>query len=157
MKYSWFRHSVVGLLLVAMTSFAECYATDEAIKSDRKQIEGTWRAVALQVNGNTTSEEDAKKLTVVNGSDGTWSLYSQDKLITKGTSIFDPTKNPKTIDFTPTEGEAKGKQSLGIYELGATTRKLCFAPSGKQRPMEFSAPPGSEHVLVVFERVESKP
>ena len=45
---------------------------DEAIKKDRKQIEGTWRVVALEVNGNKAMAEDAKNFTVVNGADGTW-------------------------------------------------------------------------------------
>ena len=35
-------------------------------------------------------EEDAKKLTVVNGSDGTWNLRSEGKEISKGTSTIDP-------------------------------------------------------------------
>ena len=37
-------------------------AKDEAIKKDRKQIEGTWRVIALEVNGNKAMEEDAKKI-----------------------------------------------------------------------------------------------
>ena len=101
-------------------------------------------------------EEDAKKLTVVNGLDGTWSLRSEDKEICKGTSTFDPTKKPKTIDFTITEGAGKGDQFLGIYELDENTRKLCFAPSGKERPTEFSSTPGYEHVLVTFVREKAK-
>jgi len=38
---------------------------DEAIKKDRKQIEGTWRVAVLEVDGNKAMEEDAKKITVV--------------------------------------------------------------------------------------------
>jgi uncharacterized protein (TIGR03067 family) len=112
--------------------------------------------VALEVNGTKSMEEDAKKLTVVNGSDGTWTLCSEDKEISKRTSTIDPTKKPKTIDFTVTEGEGKGNQHLGIYELGKITRKLCFAPPGKERPTEFSSTPGSEDILVTFEREKAK-
>jgi uncharacterized protein (TIGR03067 family) len=131
-------------------------AKDEAIKKDRKQIEGTWRLVALEVDGNKAKEEDAKKLTVVNGSDGTWSLRSEDKEISKGTSTIDPTSKPKTIDFIPTEGQGKGNQYAGIYESGEKTRKLCFAPVGKDRPTEFSSMPGSHYILVVFEREKAE-
>lgn len=129
---------------------------ESAIKKDRKQIEGTWRVVALDVNGNKAMEEDAKKLTVVNGSDGTWTLFSEGNEIMKGTSTIDPTKKPRTLDFTPTEGEAKGNLFLGIYELGETTRKMCFAPSGKGRPTEFSSTPGSEMILLTFQREMAK-
>lgn len=148
---------VLGILLTAITAIATADdAKDEAIKKDRKQIEGTWRVVALEVNGNKAMEEDAKKLTVVNGADGTWSLRSEDGEISKGTSTFDPEKKPKTIDFTPTEGAGKGNQYLGIYEIGEKTRKLCFAPPGRERPTEFSSAPGSEHILVTFEREKGK-
>lgn len=145
---------VVGLLnpVPPTKEAGQAKPREEAIKQDRKRIAGTWRVVALEVNGNKAMEEDARKLTVVNGSDGTWTLFSEGKEISKGTSTFDPTKKPKAIDFTPTKGEGKGKQYLGIYELGERTRKLCFAPPGKDRPAEFSSTPGSEYVLVTFER-----
>lgn len=149
--------SVIGFSLVITASFAGAEdAKDEAIKKDRKQIEGTWRAVALEVDGNKASDEDAKKITVVNGPDGTWTLFSEGKEVGKGTNSFDPTKKPKTIDFTPTEGEGKGNLYLGIYELSENTRKLCFAPPGKNRPAEFISMPGSEHILVTFEREKAK-
>ena len=157
MKSAFFGFLVGSFLVTAIGAVATAGDTkDEAIKKDRKQYEGTWRVVALEVNGNKAKDEDAKKFTVVNGSDGTWSLRSEDKEISKGTSTIDPTKKPKTIDFTPTEGEGKGNEYLGIYELGEKTRKLCFAPPGKERPTEFSSTPGSEHILVTFEREKAK-
>jgi uncharacterized protein (TIGR03067 family) len=146
-----------GVLLTATGAIASAdEAKDEAIKKDHKLIEGTWRIVALEINGEKSDEEDAMKLTVVNGSDGTWSVRSEGNEISKGTSTIDPTKKPKTIDLTPTEGGGKDKAHLGIYELGEKTRKLCFAPPGKDRPTKFSSTPGSEHILVTFEREKAK-
>ncbi len=145
-----------GAMLTAATMATADDAKDEAVKKDRKRIEGTWRVVALEVNGNKATAVDAKKLTVVNAADGTWSLRSEGNEISKGTSTIDPTKTPKTLDFTPTEGEGKGNQYLGIYELGEKTRKMCFAPPGKERPTGFTSTPGSEHVLVTFEREPAK-
>jgi len=157
MRSSFTRFWFLGALLMVIAAIA-CAddAKDEAIKKDRQQIEGTWRIVALEINGNKSNDEDAKKLTVVNGPDGTWSLLSEGKEISKGTNSFDPTKRPKTIDFTPTEGGGKDNLHLGIYELGEKTRKLCFAPPGKDRPTEFTSTPGSEHILVTFERERVK-
>ena len=157
MKTYFFGLSVIGLVLTTTAMVAAIEdAKDEAIKKDRKQIEGTWRIVSLEVNGNKTDDEDAKKFTVVNGPDGTWSLRSEGMEVCKGTNSFDPTQKPKTIDFTPTEGEGKGNVYLGIYELGENTRKLCFAPPGKERPTEFTSTPGSEHILVKFQREKVK-
>lgn len=157
MRLSFLGPLFVGALLTAIATIASAGdAKVDAIKKDRKQIEGTWRVVALEVNGNKAREEDARKLTVVNGSDGTWSLHSEGKEISKGTSTISPTTKPKTIDFTPTEGAGKGNEYLGIYELGEKTRKMCFAPPGKERPTEFASTPGSEHILVTFNREKPK-
>jgi uncharacterized protein (TIGR03067 family) len=155
MRYSLFGLLVVGVLLTTIAS-ADDAAKDEAVKNDRKRIEGTWTVTALTVNGNKAKDEDAKKITVVNGSDGTWSVRSEGKEISKGTSTFNPTEKPRSIDFTPTEGDAKGDLFLGIYKLGKNTRKLCFAPSGKDRPTEFSSTPENQYILVTFERVTSE-
>lgn len=128
----------------------------DAVKKDRQQIAGSWRVTALEVGGNTAKEEDARKFSVVNGVDGTWALLSDGREIAQGTSTIDPTKKPKTIDFTATEGELKGKSYLGIYELSGKTRKLCFSSPGRDRPTEFTSESGSETILVTFEREEKK-
>lgn len=129
---------------------------EQAIRKDRKQIAGTWRALALEVNGDVAAKEDARKITVVNGPDGSWSIRSDDQEISRGTSTIDPLENPKTIDITVTEGDGAGNLYLGIYELGENTRKLCFAPSGEKRPTDFYSAPGSQHIFVTFEREPAK-
>ncbi|HVK08319.1 MAG TPA: TIGR03067 domain-containing protein, partial [Gemmataceae bacterium] len=112
--------------------------------------------VAVEVGGNKVTEVDVKKYTVVNAADGTWSLRSDGKEVTRGTSTIDPAKTPRTLDFTATEGELKGNRYLGIYELGEKARKMCFAPPGKERPTEFASPPGGDHILVTFEREKAR-
>lgn len=154
---TFFGCLTVGVMLTAMAMSGTAEQTnDDLIKKDHKQIEGTWRIVSLEVNGNKSAEEDVKKLTVVNGSDGTWTLLSEGKELIKGTSTIYPTQKPKIIDFTPTEGDQKGQSHLGIYELGEKTRKLCFSPPGKPRPTEFTSTPDSDQILVLFEREKAK-
>lgn len=153
MKTPLLRILAIASVLASLSLLAA--AEDEkqtAIKKDRKKIEGTWRVASLEVNGNKASEEDAKKITVVNKADGTWIVQVDGEKVTQGTSEIDPTQKPKTIDFMATEGDNKGQIVLGIYELGDDTRKLCYAQVGKDRPSEFSAPAGSDHTLVVFKR-----
>jgi uncharacterized protein (TIGR03067 family) len=127
-------------------------ATDAAIKKERKKYEGTWRVTSLQADGNQSREEDAQKITVKNGADGTWAIIVDDKEVAKGTSKIDPTKKPKTIDFTIEEGNNVGQTYLGIYEIDKDTRRLCYAVPGKDRPTEFSAQAGSGLTLVSFKR-----
>jgi uncharacterized protein (TIGR03067 family) len=157
MKISFLGFLVVAVMLAAIATIALADdAKDAAIKKDRKQLAGTWRVVELVIDGSQLPEEAAKKLTVVNGDDGTWSLCSEDEEICKGTSTVDPAKKPKTIDFTKTEGKGKGDQYLGIYEFGKKTRKLCFVPVEKERPTDFTSTSGSGRFLVIFEQEKAK-
>jgi uncharacterized protein (TIGR03067 family) len=157
MRSSFLRFSAFGVMLTAIATIAAGDdAREAALKKDRKHIEGTWRVVELVLDGNKLPEEDARKFTVVNGPDGTWALRAEDRDICKGNSTFDPTKKPRTIDFTVTEGDGKGNQYIGIYELGEKTRKLCFAAAEKERPREFASMPGSEHTLIILERDKAK-
>jgi uncharacterized protein (TIGR03067 family) len=134
-----YRVLLVAVTLSALSSQAIADdAKDEAIKKDRQQIAGTWRIVSLEINGNKVADDDAKKLMVVNDAEGNWSLRSEGKEISKGTNSFDPTQKPKTIDFKITEGGGVGNTHQGVYELGEKSRKLCFAPAGKDRPKEFT-------------------
>jgi uncharacterized protein (TIGR03067 family) len=153
MRNSFLQALAFGSILASISFLAAADdAKQEAIKKERKKYEGTWRVTSLEINGNKSSDEDAKKITVVNKADGTWILQVDGGKITGGTSEIDPTKNPKTIDFMETEGENKGLPVMGIYELGDDTRKLCYGGPGKERPTDFSAPAGSGRTLVVFKR-----
>jgi uncharacterized protein (TIGR03067 family) len=125
---------------------------EEAVHQERNRYEGTWRVIFLQVDGKQADPKDAKKITVVNQADGAWTILADGKEISKGTSTIDPTRKPKTLDFTPSEGPDKGKAFQGIYDIRVNCRKVCYAPPGKGRPTEFASPPGSGHVLVIFQR-----
>src|SRR5262249_56360958 len=76
------------------------------------------------------------------------------KVIQVGTQKIDPSKAPKTIDVTMTEGPKKGKVMLGIYEIDGDTLKAYFDPQGKKRPTEFKSAPGSANVVNVHKRVK---
>ena len=146
---------VVGLFLAAAVPLAVAGdAKDEAIKKDRMKFEGTWQVVSLEIDGNKAEEQDAKKITVVNEADGKWRLEVDGKVIARGTSEIDPTKKPKAIDLTETEGDDKGKTALGIYEVGDDERKVCYAKAGMERPDDFSAPAGSGRILAVLKRLK---
>lgn len=85
MKRSILGFSGVAVMLAAIATIATADdAKEAAINKDRKQIEGTWRVISLVIDGKKSTEEDARKLTVVNGADGTWILRADDKEINRG-------------------------------------------------------------------------
>ena len=143
----------VGLLFVGFGSLlAAGDAKDEAIKKERKKFEGTWQVVSLVVDGDKSDEQDARKITVVNEADGRWTLEVDGKVIARGTSEIDPTKKPKAIDLTETEGDDKGKTALGIYDVDGDTWKHCF--SFDKRPEKFESKEGSKATNAVLKRVK---
>jgi uncharacterized protein (TIGR03067 family) len=75
-------------------------------------------------------------------------------VIQAGTQKLDPCKSPKTIDVTMVEDPYKGTVMLGICQIDADTRKVCFDPEGKQRPTEFKRAPGSKNFVNVHKRVK---
>jgi uncharacterized protein (TIGR03067 family) len=152
-KYTRFALGI-GLLLTMTGTLTAGDAKEEAIKKDRKRYEGTWQVISLEVDGNKASEEDAKKITVINEADGKWAIEVDGNVVAKGTSEIDPTKKPRTVDLTMTEGDDKGKTFLGIYELADDTRTVCLAQADKDRPTEFAAPGGSGQILAVLKRVK---
>lgn len=163
MKSLFLGLSLVGAILMVVATIAVADdAKEAAIKKDREQLAGTWRVVAVEENGKDFIKVYGKLFTVdklftvINGADGSWSFLEDGREISKGISTIDPTKKPKTIDFTVTDGNGKGNKHKGIYELGEKTRNLLFAQEGKERPTEFSSAPGSGIILVTFEREKAK-
>ncbi|QEF99579.1 hypothetical protein Mal15_36450 [Stieleria maiorica] len=151
------RRLLIGLLVIGFV-FQSGVGADEdsndAVKKERKRLEGTWQVTSLVVGGNKSKKEDVQKLTVVNGDDGTRSVLSEGKVVSKGTSTLAPMAEPKTIDFTATEGGGSGDRFVGIYQLGKKKRKLCFVRADQERPTEFTSTAENKYILVAYKRVE---
>jgi len=133
----------VGLLLAAGD------AKDE-VKKELARFEGTWKLVSLETEQNKLTEEALKHLQLKLEGDK-FTTFDEGRE-SHGTFKIDPTKKPKTIDITLTDGPMKGKTMVGIYELEGDTYKLCADILGKNRPTEFAIKPGSGHVLEVLKR-----
>ena len=69
--------------------------------------------------------------------------------INESTTKIDPTKTPKTLDYSFTKGPVKGMTSLAIYELKDDTFTVSAAEPGKDRPTELSS---KGNTLVVHKR-----
>ncbi len=79
-----------------------------------------------------------------------------DEVVVKGTFKLDPTKKPKTIDMTVTEGrreQDQGKELHGIYELTKDGLKWCTSePGGTERPKEFATKEGTRDLFVTLKK-----
>jgi uncharacterized protein (TIGR03067 family) len=128
-------------------------ANDKAeLEKEAKKFQGTW-TIESSVTGSAGIPRDQLKgfLLIYEGDKHT--LMFGDKVFQVGTQKIDPSKSPKTIDVTMTEGPDKGKVMLGIYEFDGDTLKVCFDPQGKKRPTEFKSAPGSQNFVNVHKHV----
>jgi uncharacterized protein (TIGR03067 family) len=74
------------------------------------------------------------------------------RVVVRGIRKLDPSRTPRALDDTHTEGTFKGKTYLGIYELNGDTFKTCNGGPGQDRPKSFATKPRSGLLLVVYKR-----
>jgi uncharacterized protein (TIGR03067 family) len=125
---------------------------DALTEAGRKELAGTWQAVAYALDGNKASADDMKKVQLVIDADGNASARRDGEVFIAGTTDIDPTKSPMTLDISYTEGDIKGKTVLGIYKIDDDILTMCRAGPGHPRPSEFVSSPGSGLTLMTYKR-----
>jgi len=140
----------VGLVSVAGVLGQETPKKGDAVKEELKRLEGTWRAVAVEVGGKETDDEIGPNNLLVFSGTKLSSVIGVNKRTIECTYTIDPTKNPKWIDQTRTSDKVAWH---GIYELKGDMLKVFLGPSGK-RPTEFKTKEGTQQVIHTLERVK---
>ena len=152
-----FRISLAALFCAvgfAASGGSGARADDKAdVEKELKKFQGTWTVESVEAGGKEVPIDLFKGMTVIFEGDK-YTVKMGDKVIQTATQKLDPSKSPKTLDGTVTEGPNKGTVILGIYEISGDTLKVCFDPEGKKRPTEFKTAAGSQTTLVVYKRVK---
>jgi uncharacterized protein (TIGR03067 family) len=146
MKYSLLTLAAAGLLL------AGADAPSDDVKKEMEKFQGTWSLTAITRDGEEVPAEELAELRLVIKGDKRV-VKAGDEVKSQSTYKLDPTKKPKAIDVTMSEGPLAGRTLPGIYEIEGDTQKLCLTlEEGAERPKEFTSKPGSGHLLQVFKR-----
>lgn len=126
----------LAVALLSVVIKAQADDKDKAADEDKK-FEGTWQVVAMEIGGNKASDDAVESMTFTFKG----KKYEQkrgDQLMEAGTQHLDPSKTPKLMDVTVTDGETKGKKQLAIYQIDGDKCKMCFAQhDSKDRPSMF--------------------
>ena len=120
---------------------------------DAAAIQGTWACAAAVVDGKPLDESTTARLRLVMTAERYRTERGDDEVLFDSTYRLDPKHDPRHIDMTGTEGDAAGKQALGIYSLEGDTLKTCYTRPGGQRPKSFESKPGSKAFFVTWTRV----
>jgi uncharacterized protein (TIGR03067 family) len=140
---------LIGLAaLVVATAWAE---DTEAVKKDKAQLQGAWAMVSGERDGQAFSTDFIKDSKRVAKADET-TVTIQGQLFMKARFTLDPSKSPKTIDYSITGGAYAGNSQLGIYELDGDKVRFCFSIPGKERPTDFATKPNDGRTLSIWKR-----
>jgi len=148
------RILLVALFCVFGFAASGTRADDTAdLEKELKNFQGIWNIESSVTGGTEISADQLKGFILIFEGDK-HTLKFGDKVFQVGTLKLDPSKSPKTIDVTMTEGPDKGTTMLGIYEIDGDTLRVCFDPQGKKRPTEFKSAAGSQNFVNVHKRVK---
>jgi uncharacterized protein (TIGR03067 family) len=148
------RISLVALFCAVGFAASGAPADDKAdLAKEVQKFQGAWTFESSEAGGQALPADALKGLVLTFEGDR-HTVKKGDDVIQAGAQKLDPSKSPKAIDVTMTEGPSKGMVLLGIYEIDGDTLKVCFDLTGKKRPTEFKSPPGSENFVNVHKRVK---
>jgi len=147
------RYGVAVLAIITLFAGVRRPAdNEETVAKELQAFKGTWRLSSKEENGKKFSEEVIKDIIGTGDGLGKFSVRRGDKVIGEATVKLDPTKKPKRVDVSFTEGQHKGQTLLGIYEIDSDAFRVCVARPGDERPAEFSAKAGSGRILIGYKR-----
>lgn len=142
----------VGPLANGLVAFKRSKVSEVAKELER--LRGGWAAV--KVGGKELPK--GQWIELVFDGDRVLERGSQGGAAYAGESslTIDPKREPRRIDFTPTQGALAGRPLLGIYTLDGDTLTICRARPGADRPREFAAKEGSGIELLTLQRLKAK-
>jgi uncharacterized protein (TIGR03067 family) len=115
----------------------------QEILAEMARLQGTWKQIGYERDGATEPVDELgrePRSTFVG--DSFFVTLADGSIPIRGTYRIDPTRDPKTVDWTDATGEDAGKTLLAIYRLEEDLFTFCAASPGGERPTEFRARSG---------------
>jgi uncharacterized protein (TIGR03067 family) len=142
--------------LIAMGQATAPAKGDKGEDADSKQLQGTWNAVSLNINGEDKTA-DLQVRPIAWRIEGTKLAITTGKQRTDAEFALDVSKTPKRMAVTVIQDSAQGTQkssSTSSYELDGNTLKVALfmdLPRGEREvPKDFK--PGAHVALATLER-----
>jgi len=140
-------------LLAASLTMIGCSSDKPFWSGKGGKLEGDWTCSYAMVDGKPVPDAKVQILRLTLTSNR-YTTHMGPEVLFDSTYTVDPVKSPKQIAMVGTEGEMRGKNALGIYELVNDRLTVCYTMPGKPRPTTFESTPGSGAYLVTWKRAE---
>src|SRR5262249_55559147 len=124
----------------------------EDSKKELDKLQGNWTIVSDDREGKPAATDRDAMVTV---REDQFTTKSGSKVLRTGTLKLDPSKSPKEIDVTYTEGEFKGQTLKGVYTLEGDSWKICYGLPGGDRPRSVPQKAGKGQMLLTLQRGKS--
>jgi erythromycin esterase len=124
-----------------------------ALKRELERMNGTWRMLAMNQDGEPAALEGTLANLQVIVQDDRRTLRSGDNVLAQAHYRLNPSAQPATIDIIVAQGAARGQTLLGIYEINEDRLRVCYAAHGRDRPQDFNPKAGSGQTLQELKRM----
>jgi uncharacterized protein (TIGR03067 family) len=121
------------------------------MSSVEAETQGTWRQVAVVMDGKDIPVGRATLLIVA---DGNFTVTVNGKVYQKGTTKVDLSTSPRQSEAIIAQGPGAGKTLRQIGKVEGDVLIACAGPPDGERPTSFASPPGSGQTLSVWLRVK---
>jgi uncharacterized protein (TIGR03067 family) len=145
--------SVATALLMLSQISAAPVPKEDPTKAELSKLDGTWQVTSFKMKGIELIDKLPQEQLLITFKNGEFSWANEGGASGK-IVVIDPSKTPKEVDYTYTEGEDKGKTSKAIYKLDGDTFTDCFGPAGSARPKEFTSTDENDQMVLVYKRVK---
>jgi uncharacterized protein (TIGR03067 family) len=132
-------------------------------QSDEVRLQGMWKAVMVERNGNALAEAERDKVGITfKGDKMKWTIGGNSY---EGALKLDPSRYPKEIDFYRENRRSRPTKIKGIYSLVGETLVVCLVdsvseenePQNEARPFRFVTRPGERLVYMQLLREKQDP
>jgi len=119
---------------------------------EQKGLQGTWKFVSMTTSSGKIRPPEQIADMKISISGQQYTLTKGGKALERATLTDDPSKQPKALDLTFTQGDAKGQTLTCIYEVTGDTLRIAWSEPGKPRPTEFANRAGLRQDLWELQR-----
>lgn len=120
---------------------------DGSTVADRVRLQGEWKAVSCKSGGKDVPKAEACQSAMFDRDKATWNGVASEYKLTDG-------NGGNHMDVTMLNDPSNPKASPAIYKFDGGRLVIHLAGGGGTRPEGFESKPGSNSVVVVFERVK---
>lgn len=142
---------LITLLLALGVGWVGGAPCDRPVSAEEGLI-GTWKAIALEQNGEPVTLENAQDTRLVFTAK-TYAIRKGKDTLERGAYHVEAGPGLASIDLRPENGPDKGRTLKGVYQIEGGALLMCIGTPSAPRPTALAATSGTNHLLFTYKKV----